>query len=140
MRFSRLNRPSSEVNVNVIPYLVDWDRAKEVSKPQGKVKQFLRPYWHSHVCLEEFRIPGSLLRVDLLNLTRHLSIEVSPSGSHSYNPFFHKSRPRFGMTITRELDKAKWLEQNGFKLIEIFEDDFAKLSPEWFLSKYDVTL
>lgn len=138
MKFKKPN--GGEANVNINPYLIDWDRVKEVSKPQAQVKRFLRPYWCGHIVLEEFRVPSKLWRIDLMNVTRHIAVEVSPAGSHSFNAFFHKTRPRFGAAINRELDKSKWLEQNGFKLVEVFEDDFVKLSPEWFLSTYGVTL
>lgn len=138
MRWTKLK--GGHANVDIVPYFVQWDRAKEVSKPQAQVKRFLRPYWWTHVVLEEFRIPGSRLRVDLMNVTRKLAVEVSPSGSHSFNPFFHKNRVRFGAAIGRELDKEKWLAANGFRFVEVMEDDFAKLSVAWFLETYGITL
>ena len=46
----------------------------------------------------------------------------------------------FGAAMHRELDKAAWLEANGFKLVEVFEEDFDKLSPAWFLETYGITL
>jgi len=136
MKFKKLN--GGIANVNVSQYRINWERS--VSAPQKKVKDFLRPFWAGHVILEEARIPGSLLRVDLINLTRHIAVEVSPKGSHSFNPFFHKNRPKFGAAMHRELDKAAWLEANGFKLVEVFEEDFDKLSPAWFLETYGITL
>ena len=76
------------VNINITKYLIDWDYV--VSKPQKKVKDFLFPFWKSKVVLEEFKLPSpSRSRVDLINLTDRIAIEVSPSGSHSFNPFFH---------------------------------------------------
>ncbi len=112
-----------------------------MSKPQKQVKDFLRPYWESHVVLEEFIIPGSRLRCDLLNVTRHIAVEVSPDGSHSFNPFFHRgSKHRFFDAVRRDLNKTEWLKKNGFTYVEVQEDDFDKLSPEWFLETYDVTL
>lgn len=138
MKFTKLHKPNIKVNVNVSEYLCDWH--KVVSKPQKKVKDFLYPYWNGCVVLEEFRIPGSLLRIDLLNLTRKVAVEVSPASTHSFNEFFHKNRFRFGASVRRELDKQEWIEQNGFKLVEVFEDDLDILSPKWFLEKYDITI
>lgn len=136
MKFLKLNgRPA---NVNVAKHIIDWDH--KVSAPQKKVKDFLRPYWCAHVCLEEFRIPGTLMRVDLMNLTRHIAVEVSPKGSHDFNPFFHKNETRFGKMLGRELEKAKWLEMNGYTIVEVLEDDFAHLSPTWFLDTYGIVL
>ena len=137
MKFRCLNS-TQEVNVNTMPYLIDWDRV--VSKPQKKVKDFLRPYWQGHVVLEEFRIPRTRMRVDLLSLTSHVAVEVSPAGSHSFNEFFHKNRQNFRVAVGREFDKAAWLEQNGFTLVEVFDDDMDKLSRKWFRETYNLEL
>jgi hypothetical protein len=126
------------VSVNITNYLVDWDRV--VSRPQKAVKDFLRPYWKAHVVLEEFRIPKKLWRVDLMSLTSRIAIEVSPSGSHSFNRFFHKNRARFGAAMQRELDKAAWLDANGFTLVEIYDEDIPILSREWFRENYGVEI
>lgn len=138
MRFSKPGRPDQIVNVSVTEYLVDWDR--KVSGPQKKVKDFLRPFWKTHVVLEEFRVPTKLWRIDLINLTRRLAVEVSPSGSHSFNTFFHKTKIGFGSAVGRDLNKAKWLEENGLKLVEVFDDDMDALSPAWFKTEYNVDL
>lgn len=137
MKFFKLGS-TKLANVNIAKYSVDWDR--EVSKPQKKVKDFLRPYWENHVLLEEFRCPGSLVRVDLLNITLKVAIEVSPKGTHAFNPFFHKNRVKFGQMVGRELDKQEWLEQNGFKLIELDDEDLNNLSKQWILEKHGLEL
>jgi hypothetical protein len=138
VKLTKLNKPGQFVNVQIADYLIDWDR--KVSGPQMKVKKFLYPYWKSHVVTEELVIPGSRLRCDLLNWTRRIAIEVSPKGSHSWNPFFHKTRVGFGSAMGRDLDKAKWLEENGLKLVEVLDDDLDTLSVSWFQSKYGITL
>jgi len=137
MKVTKLNSPKI-VTVNVSRYLCDWNRV--VSKPQKQVKDFLQPFWKHSLVLEEFRIPGSRLRIDLLNVNRRIAVEVSPAGSHSFNPFFHKHRPGFGAAVARELDKEGWCRENGFAYIEIGEDDFARLSWEWVKSAYDIEL
>jgi hypothetical protein len=137
MKFKKLNS-AREVNVNVSKYLIDWDHA--VSKPQKAVKDFLYPFWKGHIVLEEFRIPGSLLRIDLLNLTRRIAIEVSPSSSHSFNKFFHKDRFRFGRAVGRDLQKRPWCEQNDIQLIEIFDTDIPLLSRKWFKDVGEIEL
>ena len=136
-------KPNSKiaVNVNVAAYLIDWEPKREVSKPQAAVKAFLRPYWKSHVVLEEFRIPGTRMRIDLINLTRRLAVEISPSGSHAWNPFFHNNdRSKFGRAIARDLSKGDWCCQNGFKLIELGDEELESLTVKMFLEKYEVTL
>lgn len=126
------------VNFKIEEYRVDWNR--KVSAPQLKVKKFLYPFWRYHVVTEEARIPGSLLRIDLMNWSTLVCVEISPSGSHSYNKFFHKSKANYGAAVKRELGKADWLERNGFTLCEIFDEDMEKLSPEWFEETYGVIL
>lgn len=139
MKLYKLNS-RTQVNVNIAKWLIDWDHLRQVSKPQTAVANFLRPYWQSHVVCMEFIIPGSLLRVDFVNFTRKLAVEVSPKATHSFSSFFHKNRPTYGASFNRELDKADWLEQHGIKLIEIFDDDLPHLSLSWFKFKYDVDL
>jgi hypothetical protein len=139
VKFFKLNSQFQQ-NVNVADYRLDWSNPPHISKPQTKVMEFLRPYWISHVVLSEFRIPGSRMRCDFVNLTRQIVLEVSPDGSHSFNPFFHKNRFKFGAAMKRDLDKEKWAVKNGFLFIEVLEDDLNNLSPEWFLDKYSVTL
>lgn len=138
MKLPKISNPKVLVNVNITEYLIDWDHV--VSKPQKKVKDFLRKYWSGHVVCEELRIPGSLYRIDIINFTRRIVVEVSPSGSHSFNKFFHQNRFRFGASLERERKKAEWIESAGCKFVEIFEDDMDQLSSEWFKSKYAIEL
>lgn len=139
MKFLKLNS-KIQVNVNPAKYLLDWDNPRHVSKPQTAVIKFLRPYWKSHVTLLEFRIPGGLTRLDLVNLTRRIAIEVSPSSSHSWNAFFHKDRNKFRRAVARDLSKIDWCAQNGFTLIELGDEDLADLTAKMFLEKHGVTL
>lgn len=138
MKLPKLGNPRILVNVNIGDYLIDWDHS--VSRPQKKVKDFLRKYWASHIVCEEFRIPGSLYRIDLINFTRKIVVEVSPAGSHSFNKFFHKSRFRFGAAMDRELKKAEWVMSTGYEFVEICEDDLGELSKAWFKTKYGIDL
>jgi len=139
MRVLGLNgRPYS---IKVSDYAVDWER--KVSKPQKLVKDFLRPFWSLHVVTEECSIPtgkGRPMRVDLMNWTRRLAVEVSPSSSHSFNRFFHGNKINFGAAVKRDLQKEEWCTLNRFTFIEIGDDDLPKLSAKWFLDTYSITL
>ena len=126
-------KSSRSYSLCVNDYLIDWRR--EVSRPQAAVKAFLYPYWHTHIVLEECRVPGSRLRVDLINLTRRIVIEVSPSSTHSFNRFFHQNKLAFGAAVRRDLDKQAWAERNGFQYIELNDDDIAALSPQLFADR-----
>lgn len=132
MKVTGLNT-SRLYSLKVADYLIDWKR--EVSRPQARVKQFLYPFWRHHIVLEEPVVPGSRTRIDLLNLTRKVAIEVSPSSSHSFNPFFHKTKVKFGQAVKRELDKQRWCETNGFLYIELTDEDLDNLSKKMFAER-----
>ena len=138
MKFKKLNS-EKEVNVPLKKYYIDWEY--KVSAPSFQVQQFLKPYWKSHCVLGEFRIPGSLLRIDITNINLRICIEVSPNSVHGeYNEFFHKSRAGFLESIKRDEMKRKWVEENKFKFVEVFDDDLEELSEKWFLEKYKIKL
>lgn len=131
MKFKKLNS-QYEVNVNTAKYKLDWE-GKFVSKPQTQVKDFLFPFWRHDTVLGEFVIPGSRLRIDFLNLTAKVVIEVSPESSHSFNPFFHKSRAGgFLASVKRDGDKEVWARQNGFQFIIVGQKELDNLTKETF--------
>lgn len=114
-----------EVNVNPAKYRVDWERV--VSKPQKAVKDILRPYWENKNVCEEFNIPSSKMRVDILNFTDMIAVEVSPASTHNlYNEFFNKNRSNYLRAQKRDLQKVQWLEDNGFEVVEIFDEDLKQ--------------
>jgi pyruvate-formate lyase-activating enzyme len=127
-----------QVNVNVMKNLIDWDRV--VSKPQKKVKDFLKRYWVGHVVLEELVVPGTRWRMDLINLTRKIALEVSPDQHQHFTPFFHQNRFKFGASIQRDIKKEEWAIKNGFTFVEIYGEDIPNLSKEWFEKEYGITL
>lgn len=130
MKFKRLNSQRT-VNVNVAKYAIKWD-GKSASKFQKGVKDFLRPYWQSYICLEEFPVPGSRLRCDLINLSLKIMVEVNGQQHEEFNPFFHnESRLSYLGQIKRDVAKITWGEQNGFKYIEIQPKDLP-LTKEFF--------
>ena len=110
-----------EVSINTSKYSIDWD--KKVSNPQKIVKDILRPYWSGHSVCEEFYIPSTKMRVDLINFTLGIVVEVSPKGSHQFNQFFHKNRPNFLASAKRDFKKMDWVVLNGFEYVEIDDVD-----------------
>ncbi len=127
MRFSKVNNPGATVAVREAKYKIDWER--KVSGPQLKVKQFLQPYWENDYVLEEFLLPGSRLRGDLINLTWKIFLEVSPASVHrKFNKFMHKSRGRFGAVIRRDESKRLWAVANGFNYVELRDEHLKSLS------------
>lgn len=125
-------------NVNIANYLIDWDASP--SKEQKVLQDFLYPFWKNKVVLAEFRIPGSKFRIDILNLSDNIAIEYSPDSSHDYNPFFHKSRTEYILRVKADIDKIKWLENSGFKVIELKKEDLFQLSKLFFIEKFGILL
>ena len=117
-------------NRSVSKYLIDWNK-KSRSKLQKRVKDFLKSHWVAHVVYEEFPVYGTRLKVDILNATIKVAVEVNGPQHSSFNKFFHgNSRAKYLASIKRDWQKANWLEKNGYKLIELEESDLENLSKE----------
>jgi hypothetical protein len=128
------------VNKNVAKYAVDWG-GKCRSNIQFKVKKFLEPYWRPHIIFEEFPVFGSRLKVDLLNATTKIAVEVNGKQHESFNTFFHRGNPaNYLKGIKNDHKKMLWLEKNGFQLLEIAEDEVSLISRRFFLEKFGITL
>lgn len=126
------------ISVNPNQYLIDWD--KEISKHQKKVSDFLRTFWQKDLVLCEFRIPGSLLRVDLMNVTKKIIVETSPDEIHkNYNPFMHKNRANFLKKLKADNQKMDWAEKAGYTYIELDSNEIKNLSAETF-AKFGISL
>lgn len=139
MRFKTLNGTERDIPIN--RYRINWEPAKEVSVPQGKVKTFLRPYWQFKTVLEEFRVPATRFRLDLFCISDGVVVEVSPAATHTmFNPFMHGSLSGYRNTIKRDLLKERWCAINDLTLVTLIDEDIANLSAELFLERFGVTL
>lgn len=129
------------IDINIRKYLVDWN--KYPSKEQKRLQDFLYPYWKNKVILSEFRIPGSLFRIDLLNISDRIAIEYSPESTHfEHNPFFHGDAraSNYLKRIKVDMHKIRWATQNDIQTIEIIKEDLDFLSRSFFLKKFNVVL
>jgi len=124
---------------NIKKYLIDWD-GKSRSMFQFDVKQFLKKYWIGHVVCEEFPVVGSRMRVDIINFTKSIAVEVNGRQHQEYNEFFHKNRDGYFQHIQRDLDKYNWLNINDIELIEIEEKDLKHLSPEYIKEMFGIAI
>tara|TARA_R110000751_G_scaffold26876_4_gene71436 strand:- start:404 stop:820 length:417 start_codon:yes stop_codon:yes gene_type:complete len=125
---------------NVNKYLIKWDDPSR-SKIQFEVKQFLKKYWQSCVVYEEFPVYGTRMKVDILNATKKVAVEVNGAQHSNYNKFFHaNSRVNYLKSINRDFKKLEWLEQNSYNLLEINYDEIGLLSKEFFKKKFKVAL
>lgn len=138
MKLKKLNSDKI-VWVKINPYLIDWD-GKSASKFQFAVKQFIKPFWTHCICCEEFVIPGSRLRIDLINFNKKLVIEASGEQHNDFNKFFHSnSRMKYRESIRRDVMKQEWCEENEFTFLEIYEKDMP-LTKKFFKDKFDIDL
>ena len=135
-----LNVNGTLVNKNVRKYLVNWE-GKSRSKLQYKFKQFFYPYWKNHIVYEEFPVYGSMLKVDLLNATKKIAVEIQGEQHESFNKFFHdNSRFKYLQSIKRDVKKEKWLEMNEFKFLQVYESDLKTLSPQYIEEKCGILI
>lgn len=128
------------VSKNVSGYLINWDKPSR-SKIQFKTKQFLKQYWKNHIVYEEFPVYGSLLKVDFINATRKIAVEVHGPQHSSFNKFFHgESRLNYLKSIKRDVAKENWLTLNKFTLVEVYHDQVDDLNEKFFKDKYNIIL
>ena len=127
------------VNKNITKYLVNWNLPCK-SKAQTNVKKFFEFYWRTHIVCEEFPVVGSRMRCDLLNLTKKIAVETHGQQHDKFVPFFHKNRTNFKKSFKRDLTKYNWLESNGFRVIEIFDNEIPQVSAEWIKEKFDIEI
>ena len=127
------------VNKNVSKYLIDWNK-KSRSKIQFKIKQFLKEYWRNHIVYEEFPVYGTRLKVDLLNATKKIAVEVNGSQHTSFNKFFHKTRINYLRSLKRDHKKLEWLRVNDFELIEIEEKEVPSVTYKFIKDKFGVEI
>lgn len=138
MKFFKLNSDKL-VNVNIFDYKLDFNKI-EGSKPEIAIKKFLKPYWSNDLVLEEFIIPGSRLRVDIININKKIALEVSPSGTHSFSKFFHKNLVVFGQRLKKEIDKENWCIKNGFIYVELGDEELKNVTKIMFKEKFSINL
>lgn len=117
-------------NVSANKYFIDW-RKDAPSKLSQEIKDFLFIHCRNYVWYEEFRLPGTLLRVDFLCPTKKIGIECDGSQHNNFNKFFHGNRMGYLASLRRDMTKDKILEDNGYLLIRILDKDLP-LTKEFF--------
>ena len=81
-------RPLSEKK-----YAIKWN-GDSLSFFQFNVKQFFKKYWKDDVVGEEVLLPQTRLRVDLMNFSRKIAVEVNGLFHVEYTPYFQNSVER----------------------------------------------
>jgi len=127
------------INKSVTSYLIDWD-GKSRSIAQFDVKSFLKTYWKSHIVYEEFPVYGTRLKVDILNATKKIGIEVHGPQHEEFHYFHNGSRTAYLKGIKNDQIKAQWLGDNGFQHVIIYTKEISELSKVFFLDKFGINL
>lgn len=128
-----------EISFSPVRYIVKWGTYRG-SKFQTEIKKFFQTYWKNDLVAEEMIIPGSRLRIDLINFTKKIVVESSGDQHVKYSKFMHGSRSGFHASIQRDVKKLQWCENNGFAFIEIMYDEVNLVSREWIKEKFDVEI
>ena len=116
------------VSKNVTKYKIDWEKSCR-SKIQFKVKDFFKDYWQNHICYEEFPVFGTRMKVDLINFTRKIAVEVQGDQHNQYNKFFHGG------------SRDKYLaSMNEFQVLEIETKDIENLSRSYIFDTFGVDI
>lgn len=119
-------------------YKIDWDKPAP-SKPAQQVKDFLKLHANRHIWFEEYRVPGTRLKIDFLCPNLKLAIEFDGKQHRTYNSFFHKNRSGFLASIKRDVKKEKFLQENDYT-VAVIEDKDLPLTKEFFLKNYNIVL
>lgn len=126
--------------VNLAKYRVNWDEHR-ASKAQFNAKQFFKKFWLADYVLEEMVIPGSRLRIDLINFSKKIVVEISGAQHETFVKFFHKSRLGFLKSVKRDFKKINWVENHlGFTFLEIYDKEVDSLSAEGIEKKFGIKI
>jgi len=81
------------------------------------------------------------MKVDLINMTKRIAVEVQGAQHDQFNKFFHNnSRANYLRSITRDYEKRTWLENNKFKILEIVQEDLSSLSKAYIEEKFEISI
>lgn len=119
-----------KVRKNISQYKIQWGEPSR-SKLQFAFKQKIRQFWGTHVIYEEFPVYGSRQKVDFINFTVNIAIEVNGEQHDKFVKHFHKNKQGFIGSIKRDREKRQWLEMNGITLVEVYKEDLEDFSEEY---------
>lgn len=141
MKVSKLNGQLTKlVSINVNKYRIDWDKDGS-SSLERRFRDLIRPFWKNSIILYQCRIPGSLLRLDFLNVNKRLLVETDGEQHNQYNKHFNRgSRANYLASIKRDLAKEKWCQYNAIQVLHLDKEDLDNFSIGYVKQKYGIEL
>jgi hypothetical protein len=128
------------VSINVNKYKIDWEK-DGASKIERQFRDLIYPYWKNKIVLFQPLIPGTRLRLDFLNATNRLCVEIDGPQHNEFNKHFHNnSRAKFLASIGRDLKKDDWLRANNIKLVRLDSSDLDNFSIKYIQEKFDISI
>lgn len=139
MRVIKLNSDKI-VTLNTSRYSIDWENDGN-SSLERQFRDLIYSYWKTQIILFQPRIPGSLLKLDFLNVNKKLAIEIDGPQHGEFNKHFHNnSRANYLSSIKRDLEKENWCERNQIKLLRLNEEDLWNFSPSYIQQKFGINI
>lgn len=135
MKLTLINTKHKPYKKTVTKYLIKWDEPSK-SKLQYRFKQLFKKYWIGHTVFEEFPVFGTRQRVDFVNISLNIAVEINGLQHDKYTPHFHKNTQGFIKSLRLDREKREWLEMNNFNLIELMESDEKLFSPKYIEKEY----
>jgi len=140
VKVTNLNGFEKKYLLNARKYAIDWEK-DGASKLERRFKELIRPYWKNQIVLFQARIPGSLLRLDFLNLNKKILVEIDGPQHDEFNKFFHNnSRNEYMRHIQRDFKKEDWCKKNDITVIRLDSSDLENFSPSYVLDKYGISI
>lgn len=121
-------------------YAIDWDN-DGASKLEIKFRDLIYPFWKNYIVLFQARIPGSLYRIDFINVNKRLAVEVDGSQHNEFNAFFYQnSRNHYKEALKKDLAKENWCEENSITLLRLYKEDLDNFSKKYILEKFNIEI
>ena len=79
----------------------------------------LKDLFPTQIILEEVKIPGSRLRIDIYLPLQKLAIEIQGSQHYKFNTFFHRNKLSYFQACGRDRTKKKWCSDHEIVLIDL---------------------
>lgn len=93
---------------------IDWE-GKSRSKLQKSCKDILKEFWNGDIVSEEQSIPKTRLKIDFVNFSKKIILEIQGGQHFKFNKHFHNNNIfNFVDSLARDDKKEEFANLNGF--------------------------